>query len=257
MKEFRAKPIESSRDRVERARNARRGVKLKAAEKGHIVGVTMSAASGRVHLPGSIAAQLSQGESTADGIREDNIRYQKIAGRGRRNILFLMDTSGSMLSADRLAWVKGCVVSLLEDAYVKRIRVAVIGYGGGGASLVLPFTSSPELAASRISEMKGGGTTPLAQALGIAGSLIERMPDEAISITLLSDGRYDRNRTGLETKQIRGFGEFCFKKKIPIVLIDAGAGNRTAKQRAALLARMLHAKYRPLESMRADLGQGE
>ncbi len=57
---------------------------MKGAAKGHVVGATMNPASGRIHMPGSILAQLTQGEDLADGIREDNIRYQKTAGRGRK-----------------------------------------------------------------------------------------------------------------------------------------------------------------------------
>ncbi len=139
------------------------------------MGITASPSSGRLHLPGSIQTQLTAGETLAGGIREENLRYWKYSGKAKHYYLFLIDTSGSMLSRDRLAMVKGCVCSLLEDAYVKRTRVAVISYGGGGACLDLPFTSSQELAASRISAMKGGGSTPLIPALAIASGLIEEL----------------------------------------------------------------------------------
>ena len=203
--------------------------------KGHSVGITSSPASGRLSLPGSIQAQLTTGEDLTEGIREENRRYQKIAGRGRRNLLFLIDTSGSMLSDDRFATVKGCVIS-----------------GGGGASLDLPFTSSAELAAKRIESLKGGGSTPLVQALGIAGNLLDRMREEDLSIFLLSDGRYNRSQTGREVRQVREFGDFCRSREIPITFIDASPGNRTARERSLLFARQLHAAYRRLDDLRAD-----
>lgn len=67
-----------------------------------------------------MVSQLAAGASLHDGIREEFIRYNKIAAKGRRSIIFLVDTSGSMLSEMRLAFVKGAVVSLLKDAYIAR-----------------------------------------------------------------------------------------------------------------------------------------
>ena len=243
------KPPETAGERVERARSARKGARLRHAEKGHSVGVTADPASGRVHAAGSILAELSSGGDLREGVREENIRYQKIAGRGRRNILFMIDASSSMLTEERLSYVKGCVVSLLEDAYVKRTRAAVIAFGGGGARLVCPFTSSAELAASKIRVMPGGGSTPLVPALGIAASLLDRMEGEAVRILLLSDGRYDRTKAGGESARIREFGALCARRKIPVTLIGSGSGNRTAVKRMLLLSGWLGAKYRPLRAL--------
>ena len=201
---------------------------------------------------GSVVTQLVAGENLEEGVREEHVRYNKIAGRGRRNIVFLVDTSGSMVGSGRLSLVKGCVVSLLSDAYVTRTRVAIVGFGGLRANVVLPFTSSAEMAAQRIDAVKGGGSTPLFDAFRLAVWLIDGLQDESAEVVLLSDGGYDRSRITHPANVIRGFGEYCKKKGVPIYFVDSGSGNRTAEQRARRLARALHADYRKLDDMRVD-----
>lgn len=253
--EFHAKPIESAKSRVDRAIQARRGIKGKRAQKGHCIGYTQNSASGDIHVVGSVITQLVAGESVQNGLKEEHVRYRKVAGRGRRNIVFLVDTSGSMVGSGRLSLVKGCVVSLLADAYVTRTRVAIVGFGGMHAQLILPFTSSAELAAQRIDAAKGGGSTPLFDAFRLAIQLVDGLEDEGAEIVLLSDGGYDRARSVSSSKVIRGFGEFCKRREIPLYFIDSGGGKRTAEQRARRLARALHADYRKLDDMRAVLDE--
>lgn len=249
---FRARPLETTKSRVQRAQESRKGPRIKGAVKGRTTGYTSGSLSGRVHIPGSILTQLTQGGGMSAGISRDNVRYCKVSGRGRRNYLFILDTSGSMINDDRFAKVKGCVISLLESSYSRRVRVAVIGYGGGKARLEVPFTSSAELAADRIGDLKGGGSTPLIPALEVAGNLIDRMRGEDLSVYILSDGRYDRHTTGHEDWQVREFGDFCKSLSIPVTLINAGRTNKTSIKRTMLLASRLHASYCQLEDLRIE-----
>ena len=250
--DFSARPIVSQRSRVEQAIQARRGIKSKSAKKGRTIGYTQNPSSGEVHVAGSIVAQLMAGANLEDGVSEEHIRYRKIAGRGRRHILFIVDTSGSMIGAGRLALAKGCVISLLSDAYVTRTRVALICFGGAKASLVLPFTSSVEMAAHRIDNAKGGGATPFFEALELAVRLIGSVEDEPVEVVVLSDGGYSRPRGVQTDKIVLRFGEYCQKFGIPIHFVDSGRGGRTAKHRAERLAKMLHADYRTLDDLRID-----
>ena len=246
---FSARPIEDARDRVERARIARKGVRSRKIANGHCIGATRDSSSGELHIVGSIIAQLEQGLDFGSGLDEGSVRYRKVAGRGRRNMLFVVDTSGSMLSDERLAQVKGCVISLLQDAYVRRTRVAIVGFGGARARLVLPFTSSPEMAARRIGIMKGGGGTPLVDALGIAAGLIDQLDGEPAEVVLLSDGRYNRGDASAE-RRLRAFGAFCKRNRVPVHLIDVGTGKKTSSRRVALLASKIKADLRTLDDLR-------
>lgn len=221
-------------------------------KEGRCLGSTQDSASGYVHVVGSVVAQIASGEGLRDGVTDGNVRYRKIAGRGRRNLMFLVDASGSMLTSKKLAMVKGCVISLLQDAYVTRTRVAVVSFGGVGARLVLPFTSSVELAAARVGRMKGGGTTPLLDALEMAAHQMDAVEGEPLSLIVLSDGRYNRSKNVPTEMLIRAFGECCRKRDVRLLLVDAGRGGKTSRQRAIFLAGLLQAQYRQLDDMRAE-----
>jgi magnesium chelatase subunit D len=80
-------------------------------------------------------------------------------------ILFVVDASGSMGSRGRMVASKGAVMSLLLDAYQKRDRVAMIIFRRKEATLLLPPTSSIEVAGKLLQEMPVGGRTPLSAAL--------------------------------------------------------------------------------------------
>lgn len=81
------------------------------------------------------------------------------------NLVFLLDTSGSMMSADKLPLVKEGM-RLLVDQLREEDRVAIVTYAGS-AGLVLPSTSGArkgEILAA-IEELEAGGSTAGAQGI--------------------------------------------------------------------------------------------
>ena len=108
-------------------------------------------------------------------------------------ILFVVDASGSMGAQRRMVAVKGAILSLLLDAYQRRDRVGLIAFRGTGAQVLLPPTSSVDLAHTLLSEMPTGGRTPLSRGLLLAMEVIEaeRQKDRNVLplLVVLSDGR--------------------------------------------------------------------
>jgi magnesium chelatase subunit D len=76
-------------------------------------------------------------------------------------IAFVVDGSGSMGGEQRMEAAKGAVMSLLEEAYQKRDRVSFITFRRNKAEILLPPTSSVDLAAKCLQELPTGGKTPL------------------------------------------------------------------------------------------------
>src|SRR5215210_77485 len=98
-------------------------------------------------------------------LRREDLRRNVREGREGNLVLFVVDASGSMAARRRMSAVKGAVLSLLTDAYQRRDKVGLVSFRGEGARVLLPPTSSVELAASRLEELPTGGRTPLAAGL--------------------------------------------------------------------------------------------
>jgi Mg-chelatase subunit ChlD len=119
--------------------------------------------------------------------------HRKVRVRRAANlILFVVDASWSMAVAERMAATKGAIMSLLTDAYQRRDRVGLIVFQKSSATLVLPPTSSVELAQKALREIPIGGKTPLSAGLLLSLQVILRErrlhPEVRPLLILLTDG---------------------------------------------------------------------
>lgn len=119
--------------------------------------------------------------------------HRKIRVRRAANlVLFLVDASWSMAVAERMAATKGAILSLLTDAYQRRDRVGLITFQKDRALLILPPTSSVQLAQQALRDIPVGGKTPLSAGLTMAYEVLRREkllhPDVLPLLIILTDG---------------------------------------------------------------------
>ncbi|AKU17798.1 putative cobaltochelatase [Luteipulveratus mongoliensis] len=152
---------------------------------------------GPLHLAATIRAaaphQAARRRTTRLELRHEDLRLARRVGRESNLVLFCVDASGSMAARRRMEEVKAAVLSLLLDAYQRRDKVGLVTFRGQGAELLLPPTSSVDIAARRLEELPAGGRTPLAE--GLLQSLetlrIERLrdPRRRPLLVVVTDGR--------------------------------------------------------------------
>ncbi|WP_067660863.1 VWA domain-containing protein [Nocardia harenae] len=164
---------------------------------GRVVRPTAATGTG-LHLLGTVFAaaprQRDRGRVTGPlRLAPDDLRGAHREGREGNLVIFLVDTSGSMAARDRIGAVTGAVVTLLRDAYQRRDKVAVLTVRGSAAELVLPPTSSVDIAVRRLAGLRTGGKSPLAAGLLAARTLVAREkvrdPRRRPMLVLLTDGR--------------------------------------------------------------------
>jgi len=126
-------------------------------------------------------------------VRTSDLRENVREGREGNLILFLVDASGSMAARKRMSAVKGAILSLLNDAYQRRDKVALVSFRKDEARILLPPTSSVELAAPRLEDLPTGGRTPLVAGLEKAAEVLKREElrdrERRPLLVLLTDGR--------------------------------------------------------------------
>jgi magnesium chelatase subunit D len=130
-------------------------------------------------------------------VARDDLRIQRRVQRRATTTVFAIDASGSQ-ALHRLAEAKGAVELLLADCYARRDRVAVIGFRGEGAQLLLAPTRSLVRAKRQLAGLPGGGGTPLAAGIDAATALAAavRRGGATPLVVLLTDGRANIARDG-------------------------------------------------------------
>ncbi|MFV2011343.1 MULTISPECIES: VWA domain-containing protein [unclassified Micromonospora] len=161
------------------------------ADRGRVVGAgSLTGRPSTVHLPATVRAAASRG---ARQITPADLRQARYVGQEANLILFVVDASGSMAARQRMTVVKTAVLSLLRDAYHRRDRIGMITFRGAAADVVLPPTSSHEVAVAKLAQLRTGGRTPIAAGLRAAAATVaaerRREPRRRPLILLVTDGR--------------------------------------------------------------------
>ena len=138
--------------------------------------------------------------------------------------IFCLDSSSSMGAEARMELAKGAVYWLLQTAYQRRDKVALIAFRGSEAQLVLPPTASVETAQERLRELPTGGKTPLSQGILECLNLTGKQGNKNLSaqIVLISDGRGNLPIKGSLREDLLWLGEEIKNKGIRVVVINTG-----------------------------------
>ena len=196
---FNLRRIDLPRQRRLRKQGGKRSASQTPDRRGRYVRAEPKAKVNDLAIDATVRAaapmQKDRGRLPGERLRleRDDLR-QKVRERKVGNlIVFVVDASASMDAEQRMAATKGAILSLLQDAYVRRDRVAVVVFKNRTAEVVMRPTSSVSLARRRLEKLSVGGTTPLTHGLMAGYKVVktELLRDPTIRplLVLISDGR--------------------------------------------------------------------
>jgi Mg-chelatase subunit ChlD len=168
----------------------------------------------------------------------------------------VVDASWSMAAAERMEATKGAIMSLLLDAYQRRDQVGLVVFQKEEARLVLPPTSSVELAKHRLADVPVGGKTPLSAGLLMAYRVLKkqmRLNAETMPlIILLTDGAANVSMTDMPAQdEAHRVAEMIRHAQIRSVVINMEHASFD-RGLAQALANSMDAPCYTLHQLRAD-----
>jgi magnesium chelatase subunit D len=188
-------------------------------------------------------------------LKRDDLRQRVRERQARALLVLLVDGSDSVMARGLMAATKRALHALLQDAYERRDRVALLVFRFAQARLVLPPTRNIALARKQVETLHVGGCTPLALGLLEARRLIqiEQLRDPAVApvLVVLTDGEGNIDLSGnmrrdTPMRDALAVAADIAAMTIPALFIDTGpyfSPRAHAAGWGKLLAEQLHADY--------------
>lgn len=245
-------------DRTRRSSPGRRQETTSDDSRGRYVRAEVAAAGSAADLALDAtirAAAPFQSEREGDlavRILPEDVRSKVRKRRVGATVVFCVDGSGSMGAQSRMETAKSAVLELLVDAYQRRDRVGVVSFRGDGAEVLLPPTSSVELAQLKLRSMPTGGATPLAHGMLRSLELLEaemrRNADVVPWLVLVTDGRANVGLNGgLGSEDARAVAARFRASNAHVLVVDTDGSSAGGAARE--LARAADGEYVRLARM--------
>jgi Ca-activated chloride channel family protein len=152
--------------------------------------------------------------------------YEKpAAGQPPLNLVFLIDTSGSMSSEDRLPLARKSL-EILIDQLDPRDRVAMVAYAGSAGAVLAPTSGAEKLKMRcALGALHAGGSTAGGQGLALAYDLARQNfdPKAVNRVILLTDG--DFNVGVADPEKLKDFVAEQRKSGVYLSVYGFGRGN--------------------------------
>jgi Ca-activated chloride channel family protein len=166
-----------------------------------------------------------------------------------RNLVFLLDVSGSMNSDDKLGLVRKAM-HMLTDQLVEKDRVSIVVYAGASGAVLEPTSGADKariLAA--LDALEAGGSTAGAAGIELAYELAARSFDpEAINrVILCTDGDFNVGTSNVD--ELQKLIETKRETGVFLTVLGVGRGN-TRDDVMETLARCGNGQYAYLDSER-------
>jgi magnesium chelatase subunit D len=225
------RPIAPKKDRELRSHSGKRGDSLTDTTSGvYIRSEDLKEGESDIAFDATIraAAPFQKSREKADmaiAISKSDLKKKIREKKVGSTILFVVDASGSMGARQRMEAAKGAVMSFLVDAYQHRDRVGMIAFRGKSAELLLPPTSSVELAKKSLESLPTGGKTPLAQGLMLGletlRNEIKLHPGTMPVMVLVTDGKANVSLNEKQpVEEVLDIAKKLAKENISIMILD-------------------------------------
>jgi len=214
----------------------------------------------RASAPYQIKRHKESDNDMAIIIEKQDMREKIRETRSSSTFLFAVDTSGSLIIRNRMVAVKGAILSLLKEHYIKKDRVGFLTFNEKAITMLMPPSREVEVIYKLLDDLAIGRKTPLSAALRYLSDYmsmyVKKRPNDDCYVVLVTDGGanialdpYDKTTDPLE--EALGIARKINLPTVKWIVIDSEK-REDVEHKAKRFADALHAKYYTLDDLRVE-----
>lgn len=119
------------------------------------------------------------------------LKYKGNNTKADQQVLFLIDSSGSMVKDQQIAYMKGLIQQTLTRYQGKRLKYAAVALSQGEARLLSPLSTNTEPLIQNIARLASGGKTNMKAGFELITQLIRNKTD----LYIFTDGKINAGGT--------------------------------------------------------------
>ncbi len=122
--------------------------------------------------------------------------YKKAVAQSKVHLVFLIDSSNSMVKNQQISFIKGLISETLLKFKNKKILLSAVALQNGTATVILKLTQNIENFIAEIQQLRSGGKTNLKAGLSLVHQLLKsKTPQEVTVFYVLTDGKINQGET--------------------------------------------------------------
>lgn len=124
------------------------------------------------------------------------VHYKKAITQSKIHLVFLIDSSSSMVQNQQISFIKGLISETLLKFKNKKILLSAVALQNGTATVILKLTQNIENFIAEIQQLRSGGKTNLKAGLSLVHQLLKsKTPQEETVLYVLTDGKINQGET--------------------------------------------------------------
>ena len=121
------------------------------------------------------------------------LQYRAPVSKAGINVVFLVDSSGSMMKDQQIAFIKGLIHQTLTLHKNKRLKYAAVALSNGDAELVSALTTDTSALIQQIAQLNTGGKTNMKAGFELVRQLLHQQ--DKTKLYLFTDGKINAGDT--------------------------------------------------------------
>lgn len=153
------------------------------------------------------------------------VYYTKLVLQSKTHLLFVIDSSSSMLKNQQIAYIKGLLITTLQKQLTKKISFSAIALQNGTAHYVVKLSQNADDFIASLQQLRSGGKTNLKAGLALVQPLLKsKLPQEETQLYILTDGQINQGETENPFQEAVAFFKSYLKLFKSTTIVDTEKG---------------------------------